>query len=482
MTLPYHPEKNFLLKKEIQTTRVFIILWSLIIAIIYIVSIKNADQKMKDIAVIEAKSHFNKDQAFRFWATTHGGVYVPIDEHTPPSPYLSHIKERDITTPDGKNLTLMNPAYIIRQLNEQFAEQYGVTGHITSLLPLRPENAPDDWERKALETFDQGNKEVFEFLDINHEPYLRIIQPMITTKSCLKCHAHQGYKEGDIRGGVSISLPLNKLLSSKQSSNLISLISLTLLWLLGILGILISKYFLKQGITKQLLAEKTQKKSEQRLIEAQKIAKMGHWELDIVNNKLDWSDEIYRIFELESQNFTISYELFLENIHPEDRDMVNNAYTNSLQTKEPYNIIHRLQMKNGDIKYVNEICSTEFDKNDKPLRSIGTVQDITKQKQEEEKEEVAKITGIVQMAGAMAHELNQPLQSLLISSEFLLDKLSKTDSHYKELNIISKSCQQIGKLTKSIQNFSDNTHYKTKNYVGGKKIVDLESIDNNKSD
>ena len=85
----------------------------------------------------------------------HGGVYVPATEETPRNPYLSHIYERDITTPSGRPLTLVNPAYMTRQVFTLGQIQYGLQGHITSLHPLRPQNAPDPWETQALQSFEQ---------------------------------------------------------------------------------------------------------------------------------------------------------------------------------------------------------------------------------------------------------------------------------------------------------------------------------------
>lgn len=122
-----------------------------------------------------------------------------------------------------------------------------------------------------------------------------------------------------------------------------------------------------------------EQESESKLKEAQQIGKMGHWSLDIVNNKLHWSDEVFRIFELKPQQFKATYDSFLDNIHPDDREMVDKAYSNSLVTKKPYNSIHRLSPKNGITKYVHERCVTEFDENGTPISSIGTVQDITEQ-------------------------------------------------------------------------------------------------------
>jgi PAS domain S-box-containing protein len=132
-------------------------------------------------------------------------------------------------------------------------------------------------------------------------------------------------------------------------------------------------------------SEKALLESEARLNEAQRIAQIGSWELDIQKNILKWSDEIYRMFDIDPKQFGASYEAFLNSIHPEDREFVNKAYAESLETRKPYNIEHRLLMRDGSIKYVQERCKTFYDNNGKPIRSIGTVQDITDRKKFEEK-------------------------------------------------------------------------------------------------
>jgi PAS domain S-box-containing protein len=104
---------------------------------------------------------------------------------------------------------------------------------------------------------------------------------------------------------------------------------------------------------------------------------VGAWELELANNDLQWSDEIYRIFEIDKENFGASYDAFLAAVHPVDRERVNHAYQQSLIDQKPYQIAHRLQMPDGRIKFVNEQCTTSFDTNGNPLVSIGTVQDIT---------------------------------------------------------------------------------------------------------
>ncbi|MBP6070798.1 MAG: response regulator [Candidatus Accumulibacter sp.] len=117
------------------------------------------------------------------------------------------------------------------------------------------------------------------------------------------------------------------------------------------------------------------------LDEAQRIAGVGSWELDLVTDKLVWSNEIFRIFEIDRTRFGATYEAFLAAIHPDDRDAVDAAYRRSLETRQPYGIFHRLQMPDGRIKYVHEQCESFFDADGKPLRSVGTVQDVTEHKQ-----------------------------------------------------------------------------------------------------
>jgi PAS domain S-box-containing protein/diguanylate cyclase (GGDEF)-like protein len=119
----------------------------------------------------------------------------------------------------------------------------------------------------------------------------------------------------------------------------------------------------------------------QRLKTAQALAHIGNWEFDLVSGELYWSEEIYKLFELDASLFEPSYENFLNAIHPQDRELVSNAYANSLITKEKYVIQHRLLMQDGRIKYVEEQCENYFDSDGKPYKSIGTVNDITPLKQ-----------------------------------------------------------------------------------------------------
>lgn len=131
-----------------------------------------------------------------------------------------------------------------------------------------------------------------------------------------------------------------------------------------------------EDISERKKSEDKLEHSISQLNEAQRLAKVGSWELNLQSGDLIWSDEIFRMFEIDKSKFGASFDAFLDSIHPDDRDMVNKAYSDSLKNKESYEIVHRLQMRDGTIKYVHENCETFFD-GDKPLRSAGTVQDIS---------------------------------------------------------------------------------------------------------
>ncbi|MBS4052413.1 MAG: PAS domain S-box protein [Methylomonas sp.] len=231
-------------------------------------------------------------------------------------------------------------------------------------------------------------------------------------------------------------------------------------------------------ITERKRLENQLRASEASLKEAQRLAQIGSWELDLINNKLDWSEEIFRIFELDPAQFSASYEAFLETVHPEDRSLVNTAYLDSVKNHGNYNIIHRLQTTDGRIKYVHERGET-FYRQDQAIRSIGTVQDITQAKLAEQElllyrnhletlvtKRTAELEAVNQeleaFAYSVSHDLRAPLRGIDGFSQALLedygDKLDGTGRNYLErvrgasqrMGILIDDLLKLSRITRAI--------------------------------
>jgi len=211
------------------------VLWSLIVGASLYWNYSHEHDSTLALAYNEAVANINKDMTFRRWATAHGGVYVPTTAETPSNPYLV-APNKDITTSEGQKLTLMNPAYIVRQMQQSYGAAFGVKGHITSLRPLNPANAADPWETSVLQGFERGGDgDVATVADIAGVPHMRVMRAMKVEPGCLKCHGHQGYKEGDVRGGVSASVPLEPY-RAREDKVLRALVgSHAAIWLVGLM-------------------------------------------------------------------------------------------------------------------------------------------------------------------------------------------------------------------------------------------------------
>lgn len=125
------------------------------------------------------------------------------------------------------------------------------------------------------------------------------------------------------------------------------------------------------------------RESEAKLAEAQRIAHLGHWDWDIIQDNIEWSDEIYRIFGLAPQEFEATYEAFLNSVHEDDREFVRESVDKAIHENQKYSADHRVVHRDGTIRFVHEAAEVTFNEEGRPVRMMGTVQDITERVQQE---------------------------------------------------------------------------------------------------
>lgn len=182
--------------------------WAVIVLGSLAWNMANEKANVIEHALIQARTVIEENAMYRRWNAGHGGVYALVDVQDQPDEPVADVPDRELTATSGKRYALINPAYMVRQVSEMTRAQGPIQLRITSLKALRPENQPDSWEMSGLLAFEQGEKEVISEDYAEGRGQLRLMRPFKVDSSCLQCHREQGYRAGDVRGGISVTAPL----------------------------------------------------------------------------------------------------------------------------------------------------------------------------------------------------------------------------------------------------------------------------------
>ena len=254
----------------------------------YLWNIKEIEQNINDVIKNQARAFFSELITTRAWNAGHGGVYVPVSDKIKPNPYLD-VPNRDVYTTDSILLTKVNPAFMTRLIAEIAQKEDGIKYHITSIKPIRPKNSADKWETKSLESFENGNEESFEYFEA--DTMYRYMAPLPVTQACMACHAKQGYKIGDVRGGISITIPADNFIEALNKQKIIILyIHILVLLIFSVIFIifinLLNKQFKKIREKNALLIEQ----KEELFAKSSELAEAND-EILIVNESLNQQKE-----------------------------------------------------------------------------------------------------------------------------------------------------------------------------------------------
>lgn len=445
------------------TSRAVLVLlaaWTIFIAAVMGVSNYFDVQEANEIALNRAMDSYHKDLAFRRWASLRGGVYVPLDEKTPPNPYLAHRPDRDITTTDGTRLTLVNPAYMTRMVHELADKDYGLKGHITSLKPLRPENAPDPWERKALEAFERGDRTYSEVLKQEGSTVLRYMGAFLVEPSCLGCHGHQGYQVGEVRGGIGVTVPVSSRGNALGlTHNAITLLDIVGFWLLGGLGIivwtrrLVRSARLQQGLQDEL------EESSRRFYQLFKsspapmfIHRHGRFtEVNLAAASLLDADDPDELVGLEVLSF----------IHPEYRYLVAERIHQVEKTGDTAPPIEEVFLTYQGREVWVEVQTTFIELPGGPAILVFA-QSLTERRRAEEErrkmeaeiQHAQKLESLGSLAGGIAHDMNNVLAAILGMASLLQVKREGDEALLKPLRTIEDAATRGRDLVKGLTDFA----------------------------
>lgn len=213
------------------------LVWTLLLTGIFAWNQTMEHEQTMLVATTQTRALFQKFLLTRLWNASHGGVYVPVTKDTIPNPYLV-VKNRDVMTTDGLRLTMLNPAYMTRQISGIAAEQKEFFFHLTSLAPINPDNLPSAWEKKALQHFNEGAPEYFEMEVLaSGKDVFRYMAPLVIETPCLDCHEVYGDKIDDMRGGISVTIDATPLVESSNREIRHAGLALFVIWLVGIIGL-----------------------------------------------------------------------------------------------------------------------------------------------------------------------------------------------------------------------------------------------------
>src|SRR5512139_2250099 len=412
-------------------------------------------------ARIVARAFYELAVEFRRWGSLHGGVYVPVTDALQPNPYLV-VPDREVTTSRGKKMTLVNPAWMTRQVFEQISKRSAlpILSHLTSLKYINPVNKPDPWEEKALRDFEKGqSKEISEATMVSGEPYMRIMRPFKTEQSCLKCHGHQGYKIGDIRGGISISVPLRPHLEAESREQTVLALSHGILWLIGAGGIMLFSSRIQRH--QRRIGES---ETKYRLLFESNPHPMWVYDLETLRF-LAVNDAAVAHYGYTRDEFLA---MTIRDIRPSedvDRLMENVSRITAGLDKAG---VWRHRTKDGSVIYV-EITSHVVDFVGRRAE-IGLANDITERlKLEDQLRQAQKMEAVGLLAGGVAHDFNNVLTAIIGYGNLLLMKLAGNDPLRPYAENILATSQRAAQLTQSLLAFS-------RKQVINPVAIDLNSI------
>lgn len=426
----------------------------IVLALLIVNMVKWEKKSLEDIQTANmkefARAFFNHIVSTNIWSQSHGGIYVEITQHP------RQEKRPPPLSVMGKDFVKLDPAIVTRQIAELMEKRSAYRFHVTSLKPASPEGRPDQWETAALLDFEQGAIEASTIAVIRNKRYFRYMSPLTIDEKCLSCHQTKGDTITDIMGGLSIDIPLeatDRLFAAQVKRSSVSFATFGIFTMISIIAL--TSFFSKR--ISDAFREKTRQQEVLKKLN-DRLSLLSARDQKILGSIVDGIAIISEdgFVENINESFSKLTKIGVDAIKGKHiSDFANHTVLKGIFGPMPESV---LSLHNRTLILTNVPVASE--RGDKFLCSLRILHDATDE----------RLSAAIELAGATAHEVRQPLAIVISMSDLVREKISQGKDVSEEIAVFEQQCKRINDIVSRMLNI---TRYRTKPYTEDTSIFDL---------
>jgi PAS domain S-box-containing protein len=419
-------------------------------------------RESRENALGRARENFQKDVMVRMLINQPGGGYALPEESNRPDPHRLDSPDQGNGAIGDMPFAMGNPAHMTKLMHDLGVPVPELQGHMASLRALSPENAGDAWEQKALHKLETGPREYWEVSALDGHSRLRFMGALVTLEGCLRCHAAQGYKVGDIRGGISFTVPLNQdSFLTSGIHNVTTTAGIGVIWVLGLMTILLVGRSNLNRLQERGRAETALRESEGQLrtifdaSEAGIILVSPQGTIRYANNRMA------EMFGTTLQGVVGTH--YTGHIHESEKQAGGKRLQQVLYGGLETVSSERRYIRVDGTDFWGHFSGKRLNNADGSLNAlVGVITDITERKVSEEEnarlqaelQQVQHLENLGSLAGGVAHDMNNVLGAILGLASANIQSLPPNSPSHRTLGTIIKAAERGAKMVRSLLNLA----------------------------